>query len=183
MNFVKEMRNAVNKAHNAVVAAEQAMTDFQNRYSAVYSRQEFDRRMGELTAARDAAVGEGNNAIFALTRDFIDSISNIDDLNGDELTADAKLLESAIPLTKSDLEAMFDRNQGNRTMQQLVMRKAAKDAIVFERHFYTRTEIEDAARSFERTALYSVPSGDYFDIVWSNDANFKKIVPAALWSL
>lgn len=184
MSFVNDMRNAVIGAHNAVVAAEQAMTDFHNQFdSAVYSRQEFDRRMGELTAARDSALKNGNNAIFALTRDFINSISEIDALNGADLTDDAKLLESALPLTESDLNAMYDRSGKNRTMQQLIMRRAKADGTFINRHFFTRQEIEDAARSFERTALSCVPSGDYFNIVWDNDKNFEKILPEALKSV
>ena len=111
MGFVNDIRKTVTQHHAAIVAAEQARLDFQDKYSTVYSSEEFNRRMGEFTAARDEAISAGNSAVRALTSDFIESIATIDNLEGDKLTEDAKLLESAIPLTNEDLIGIFDRSQ------------------------------------------------------------------------
>ena len=183
MSFTNDIRNAVARHHATIVAAEQARIDFQEKNSAIYSREEFNRRMGELTAARDEAISAGNSAIRSITQNFVDSIATIDNLDGEKLTADAKLLESAIPLTKEDLTGIFDRSQGNRTMQQLVIRRAKTDGIYLDRVFYDRQQIEDAARTLERAAFSALPAGVYFDYTFGNDANFKKIIPEPLKSL
>ena len=183
MGFVNDIRKTVTQHHAAIVAAEQARLDFQDKYSTVYSSEEFNRRMGEFTAARDEAISAGNSAVRALTSDFIESIATIDNLEGDKLTEDAKLLESAIPLTNEDLIGIFDRSQGNRTMQQLVMRRAKSDGIYIDRVFYDRQQIEDAAHRLEQAAFSALPAGMYFDYTFGDDTNFKKIVPEPLKSL
>lgn len=184
-NFVSELKSTVRDYRISIQAAQDKCDDFAAKYAKTYQHDVFAKEMGELTAKRDAAIAEGNAAVKQLVDDWIASIADIDTLKGAEMTDDVKLIESPVKLTKEDLVAMYDRAKAaeNRTMQQLVMRRALRDGINIERVFYTKEDYETAAHTLESYAYSGLAGGMYYDIVWGTDAGVNKIVPDALRDL
>lgn len=184
-NLVSELKSTVRDYRISIQAAQDKCNDFAAKYSQIYQPDAFAKGMSELTAKRDAAIADGNAAVKQLVDDWIASIADIDTLKGAEMTDDVKLIESLVKLTQEDLAAMFDRAKAaeNRTMQQLVMRRALRDGINIERVFYTKEDYESAAHTLEGYAYSGLPGGMYYDIVWSTDAGVDKIIPDALRDL
>lgn len=185
INIISELRSIVNTNHAAIVKAQNEAAEFQERYSKIYVQDAFNREMSAYTARTEAAVRDGNAAVKKAVDDFIDSIKDIDNLEGGKLTDDVKLLESPVKLNKADLTAMFDRAKAddNRTMMELIKRRCMRDGIVIERVFYAKTDIENAVKELAGYAYNSLPGGMYYDIIWSDDEKFRTIIPDALRDL
>lgn len=185
MSFVNDMRNTVRNYHAAVVSAEKEMAEFTLEYSGVYRGEVFKQKRAALAEKRDAAVKNGNDAIYSLLHNFKEKIKGIDALVGADLTDDAKLLDSPIELSKEDLTAIYDRNKGNRTMQQLTMQRAKKAGIFIDRIFYTEADIVIDAEKFTKSALTAMPgmNNDFFNILWADDKKFEKLVPESIKGL
>lgn len=183
MGFITELRNTVNKYHSAVVSAEKDISDFGRKYADYYSPAVFNKILREHVAKRDEAIRAGNEAVMRLANEYKEQAKSRDVIRGDELTADAQLLESSLPLTKADLEAIFDRSAGNNTMQLLVMRKANSDGINVERVFTTSQDVISGIDRMTGYAKASLPAGDYYDSVWASDTSFDKVTPEAVRSL
>ena len=66
------------------------------------------------------------DAIRAALSDFSVEMRAADALNPADITDDVRLLNCGIKLTERDLRDMLERNGGNRTMEQLVLRYAAE---------------------------------------------------------
>ncbi len=183
-NLVSELKSTVRDYRISIQAAQDKCDDFAAKYAKIYQPDAFAKGMSELTAKRDAAIAEGNAAVKQLVDGWIASIADIDTLKGAEMTDDVKLIESPVKLTQEDLAGMFDRAKAaeNRTMQQLVMRRALRDGINIERVFYTKEDYEAAAHALERYAYSALPGGVYYD-VWNTDEKLRKIVPDALRDL
>lgn len=184
-NLVSELKSTVRDYRISIQAAQDKCDDFAAKYSQIYQPDAFAKGMSELTAKRDTAIADGNAAVKHLVDGWIASIADIDTLKGAEMTDDVKLIESPVKLTQEDLAAMFDRAKAaeNRTMQQLVMRRALRDGINIGRVFYTKEDYESAAHTLECYAYSGLPGGMYYDIVWSTDAGVDKIIPDALRDL
>lgn len=184
-NLVSELKSTVRDYRISIQAAQDKCDDFAAKYAKIYQPDAFAKGMSELTAKRDAAIADGNAAVKQLVNDWIASIADIDTLKGAEMTDDVKLIESPVKLTQEDLAAMFDRAKAaeNRTMQQLVMRRALRDGINIERVFYTKEDYEAGAHTLESYAYSGLAGGMYYDIVWGTDAGVNKIVPDALRDL
>lgn len=183
MGFITELRNTVNNYHSAVLSAEKDIADFGQKYAGYYSPAVFNEKLREYVAKRDEAVRAGNEAVIRLANEYKERAKSRDVVKGEELTADAQLLESSLPLTKSDLEAIFDRSAGNNTMQLLVMRKADRDGINVERVYTTGQDVISGIDRMTGYAKASIPAGVYYESVWASDTNFDKIVPEAVRSL
>ena len=102
-------------------------------------------------------------------------------MKGDELTADAKLLESGVELNKADLTRMFDAAKAvnNHTMMELAWRRSLKDGIVIERPYFSEKDLNDAADMMERYANSALSESAYFSI-WSTPGKLATITPAAV---
>ena len=102
-------------------------------------------------------------------------------MKGDELTADAKLLESGVELNKADLTRMFDaaKAANNHTMMELAWRRSLKDGIVIERPYFSEKDLNDAADMMERYANSALSDSAYFGI-WSAPGKLATITPAAV---
>ena len=72
---------------------------------------------------------EVNDSIKKLCGGFADELRQADALNPADLTDDAKLLNSGFKFKRSELEKMFDRYDGNKTMQRLIIDAADKNGI------------------------------------------------------
>lgn len=178
MSFLSELRSTVNNYHAAVASVEKEMMDYGNKYARVYMPDVFNAELSKYIAKRDEAIRAGNMAVFRLVNEYKEKVKGLDVVNGAELTEDAALLKSALPLTKKDLEAIYDRNKGNNTMQLLVTRRAERDNINIERTYTTAADIISGIDRMSGYAKAAIPTGVYYDTIWANNANFDKITPA-----
>ncbi|MBR6171569.1 MAG: hypothetical protein IKQ49_00125 [Eubacterium sp.] len=85
--------------------------------------------MSRIKSKLDDIQWNTKKAIAELTNEQKKAISALDRLNAEELTADAELLKGGYPLKVADLEGIIERNAGNRTMEQLVLRYAEEHGL------------------------------------------------------
>ncbi len=73
------------------------------------------------------------NKIRSLCDQQLAELRAANDLNPNDITDDAKLLNVGVTLSTSDLEKIFDRNQGNSTMERLIIDYAKQNSIELRR--------------------------------------------------
>lgn len=83
---------------------------------------------------------------------FADELRQADALNPADLTDDAKLLNSGFKFKRSELEKMFDRYDGNKTMQRLIIDAADKNGIQQFGRVVLPSESAELAKSVESLA-------------------------------
>lgn len=86
---------------------------------------EYEEKQRAYNRARDGVLQAVNEY---LTK-YVGEAAKGDTLNPDDLNDDLKLLNSGISLTAKDLQDMWNRNQDNRTMQQLIDRYTREHEI------------------------------------------------------
>lgn len=87
------------------------------------------QRISALESENIRYEEEINDSIKKLCGGFADDLRQADALNPADLTDDAKLLNSGFKFKRSELEKMFDRYDGNKTMQRLIIDAADKNGI------------------------------------------------------
>ena len=100
--------------------------------SGSYSFQKIAENKEEIRSLErdiESMRSSGKTKIETLCNEYAAELQAEDALKGSEMTPDANLLTSGLSLTKDDLSSMLDRNQGNRTMLQLVLRYAKDHEI------------------------------------------------------
>lgn len=95
---------------------------------------------------------EANDSIKKLCGGFADELRQADALNPADLTDDAKLLNSGFKFKRSELEKMFDRYNGNKTMQRLIIDAADKNGIQQFGRVILPSESAELAKSVESMA-------------------------------
>lgn len=99
------------------------------KLSREYVMKTIDPEISGLKKAIEEMKVEGKKDIESLCEEYTGELIDEDSLHGEDLTDDAKLLNSGITLTKRDLESMLKRNSGNRTMTQVITRYAKEKDI------------------------------------------------------
>ncbi len=95
------------------------------RFTAAAVANELQPELMNVRMAIDRTKDETRQAVARLVNQYVGELDKADALNPDELNeGDVKLLNSGVDLTKRDLTVMLSRNQGNRTMTQLILRWA-----------------------------------------------------------
>lgn len=92
----------------------------------------YPKRTGHISAmesAREAALAEINR----LSAEKMEEITAANRITGEKLTDDAKLFGAGVALNALDIEAIFDRNRGNPTMEQLAYKYAEQHNIRINR--------------------------------------------------
>lgn len=94
----------------------------------------------------------------------IEEVATLDDLKGEDVNDDIKLLTSGIPLTERDIEAIVNRNADNVTMQQLAYRYARDKGIKLNSYFIGHSQqirsIENISEAVDYTKDYlGAPNG------------------------
>ena len=125
------------------------------RYSQMTITNELQPKMDELRTARNkacqSALDEARNAIAQYRADN----AELNKLNPSELTDDVKLLQSGIVLKPRDIEGMLKRNEGNRTMTQIILRYAQENKIdTGHNYFVGGQQEEETARSLDSIIYY-----------------------------
>ena len=93
-------------------------------YSYEYLSKEVIPKMDQLRREMREIQEGVRREVGRLTADRIEVLRFFDIIKPEELTADAELLSGGLILKEKDVQAIIDRNQGNRTMTQLAMRYA-----------------------------------------------------------
>lgn len=76
---------------------------------------------------------EAMNKIQSLCDQQLAELRAANDLNPNDITDDAKLFNVGVTLSTSDLEKIFDRNQGNSTMERLILDYAKQNNLDLHR--------------------------------------------------
>lgn len=179
MSFTSDIRSTTRRYVAMITQHNQEIADFEKKYATYYSRDVFQQKRNELENAKRSTVDAARNAIQALVDAYKARVKDMDALNGAEVTDDAKLLTGAFNLTAADLEAMFDRAAGNRTMQRLISDYAREHDIFIARTFHSAADKLEGAEVMQRYALNSFDRPEYADIM-DNDQYFEQITPAAI---
>ena len=98
-------------------------------YSPVYIKQKANERH-EYEMKLNNIKENANETISAITNKYIEEVKKSNSLKGEEMTDDAKLLNIGIRLSVDDLEKMFDRYDGNYTMQSLIVKYVQQNDII-----------------------------------------------------
>ena len=122
VDILNERADAVGKL---VVKRDELERDIKSgRFSAAAVAEMRDKLL-DVRASISKAKDETRRAVAQLVNKHVAELEKADALNPDELNeADVKLLNSGVELTKRDLSVMLERNQGNATMTQAVLRWA-----------------------------------------------------------
>ena len=179
MSFVNDLKNTVTSSRAAIAAAQEEAAAFERKWSGYYSPTVYAEKFAPVKAKTDAEILAAHKAIKTTVDDFRKQIAERYILKGDELTADAKLLESGVELNKADLTRMFDaaKAANNHTMMELAWRRSLKDDIVIERPYFSEKDLNDAADMMERYANSALSDSAYFGI-WSAPGKLATITPA-----
>lgn len=99
------------------------------KYSEQHKSNVIRPRIAELKRDREDTKEDAKKRVEKLAREYMAEQAALDELRGDQINEDARLLTCGIKLTASELEKMFDRNDGNGTMQQIVCRYARENGM------------------------------------------------------
>ena len=127
-----------------------------NEIRGKYSDAFFNEEMKKLKDERYGLLRESENA----AQQIVDSIKARNHekfrMKPEELTDDARLLQSGINFTAEELEEMLDRYNGNRTMERIVMDHAACKKMFLNRSPMTENganEIADTLMNYYKSAI------------------------------
>ena len=105
--------------------------------SSKFQQSYIKKEMLPMIEGKNRAIEErkatANKQIKALADSYLSELNEANELRGEDLTDDAKLLTAGVKLTGSELEKIFDRYGDNPTMQQLVHRYADEHDIKLNR--------------------------------------------------
>ena len=133
--YVGKLRNRQRELDGLVEKSK----DFR-KYSQDYIRGTVKPDIHKINEEIDSLRTEGVEVITVMCEEYKKQLLSEDALKGAEITEDAKLFSSGITLTKEDLDAMLERNKGNRTMVQLVCRFAEEHDIQLNARYVGNTE-------------------------------------------
>ena len=86
---------------------------------------ERDNLRGQVAGKREAAINKAKG----LVQQYRQEAADLDNLDPAELTDDVKLLQTGVALLPRDIQGILERNKGNRTMTQIVLRYAQEHNI------------------------------------------------------
>lgn len=139
------------------------------RYSQKTIDNELTPKLNELQDSYEKACINALDEAKSLVSKFREDNARANQLNPAELTDDVKLLQSGIILKPRDIEGMLERNVGNRTMTQVILRYAEENKIALGRTYYTGgQEEEETARSLDNILYYYAR--------WINKPNAKEML-------
>lgn len=182
MEYIKKVSQIVDNYRNAIATeqAEYAEWKKSNGKNSKYSDDYKKKKAAEYENAIAAAKNQGIKALNDALTLFAGEQQSADVLDATKLTEDIKLLESNFALPKETLQAIFDKNSGNRTMQQLTLFRAQKDGILLERIFYSAQKIIAAARDYSYWASRAMTDDDFYSRAWTDEKMNAQMVPDEL---
>ena len=101
----------------------------------------------------EAAIRKAENMV----AEYRKNAARLNDLDPELITNDIKLLQAGVSLLPRDLEAILERNKGNRTMTQLALRYAKQhdiDLTGIQGKYAIRNEEEETAKRLDGILHY-----------------------------
>lgn len=128
--FYEILESGTTAIHNGV-SEYNAMDEKINSdlYAEKLKKDEFIPKRAELKNQYEKAYNTMLSDAYAFIDEYESAIRDMDVLHPEEITDDIKLLQSGIKLKERDINSMLSRNEGNRTMQQLILRYAEDNGI------------------------------------------------------
>jgi predicted nuclease with TOPRIM domain len=136
--FYWDIKSVVDEAIADIRELEAEKQKLENEMKSSKFQQSYIRNeMLPMIEGKNRAVEErkaaANKQIKALADDYVNELNEANELRGEDLTDDAKLLTAGVKLTGSELEKIFDRYGDNPTMQQIVHRYADENNVKLNR--------------------------------------------------
>jgi hypothetical protein len=113
------------------------------KYSNGYVRTELIPQKDSLKRQMEDVRYKTNTEVQKICAEYTDELRAQDDLDPSLLTDDVKLLKAGVKLTKRDITAMLNRNAGNHTMTQLILRYCKENDIDAGVHYMGNRPIID----------------------------------------
>jgi hypothetical protein len=120
------------------------------RYSPQYINDTIRPKQFKIHLQLNELQGKANSEVKKLVEEMRTYLRGLDALNPDEITDDIKLLNCGIPLKKNDIQAILERNKGNRTMTQLALRYCKENGMDDVKIYYQPAE--EQMRGYEGAA-------------------------------
>lgn len=114
----------------------------------IYPKRDALRR--KIESASEGAIQEARN----LVAQYREDAAKLNNLDPAELTDDVKLLQSGITLLPRDIQGILERNKGNRTMTQIVLRYAKEHGIETGTYYIGGQAEEENARNLDGILSY-----------------------------
>ena len=135
----------IRDVYDMLKAAADAITPLCQEVNKLQADIDSGRYVNKVNAENVAKIGEIRRSIRAKADETLSNVKKavaahceklyeLDDLRGDALTDDARLLSSGMKLTERDLIAILKRNADNPTMKQLVLRWANENGVDLRRY-------------------------------------------------
>lgn len=150
MSYVQKIRTAVIETVSKLEANDKARLELEK--SKDYSAEYKNAKLSELRAARNQIRLDARTGIDAVTAAYIAEANKKLQPKGEDITSDAKLLNAGLRLTSEELETLFDKYNGNPTMQRLVAQAAERDGVNIGRAYYTLESKKAAALDYSNSA-------------------------------
>lgn len=142
--------------------------------SSMYSYQYNQERLGKLQEQRETLIYESNKTADALLEEHKKKVHAEFMAKPEEITDDAKLLQSGIQFTNTELEEMLDRYSGNRTMERVIWDHAKGKGIKLNRKSATEADKILSAEQLRSYCRSAIQRPQYAD-VWLSDSYFAEI--------
>lgn len=159
MVILQKVNSLEKKLNTNVFSKDYIETDIKPQYS--NAKKELKMR-GEIALA----------SIRDLSEKYIAELKEEDTLKGELLTDDVKLLNMGIVLSSEDLEMLFDRNEGNSTMQKVIVEYASQNDVKISRQYIPSNAVlienvkavpeiaNNVIKWFDKTELYNEVIGE-----------------------
>ena len=173
-NLMNDVISTLNEHAEAVAPLVQKAAQLEadiksNRYNMQTINSELYPALHSAHRQIEAAQDEAKKAVSALVEAHVADLERQDALNAEDLTDDCKLLTAGITLNKRDLTALLDKNAGNRTMTQVILRYAREHEIDMGAMYIGNEEKIRAARGVTGAV------GLYVDH-WMDKPNAKEMI-------
>lgn len=180
MTFAKDLR-ATTKQYLDKIGVKDAKIKELNANKEKYTDDYLKQCIDIIQKEKAEIIEKANFMIDLVINDYKESIQDLDILDGEELTADVKLLDGKIKLKKQDLEAMFDRamTAKNRTMLRLITDYSKEFNLPINRTYYTAWDKIQGANTLNYWAKCAVSQGRYMDF-FTDDQYFNNSIPDAI---
>lgn len=137
--FITSVRKTLTEATDTVQEIVKKAAEIDAKInSGEYTQKKIDELMFEKHNVKrelEEAKKSGLNAAKAIVKAYREEIERADQLSPAEITDDVKLLSVGVPLRKRDIDGMLERNAGNRTMTQIILRYANDHNIDVEARY------------------------------------------------
>lgn len=140
-SLIREVKDITRRAHGEIFLLTLKIYEWEDKLDVQkYSKEHKDKvirpEIDKLKRERETLRENATKKVGELAREYMDKQAALDELRGDQITDDARLLTCGIKLNVGELEKMFDRNAGNGTMQQIVCRYAHEQGLKDFRRTY-----------------------------------------------